>query len=375
MDAHPRWAASLVCAALVTTFAAPRAAHAGPWTSTFEPPAIATHVDAAGRDVVVVSVGGGSSPAHAAARDLRTRLADEATRVRDGASLGALKDLDDDEIVARARPLSADRVVIVRAFDDGDTPEVVVTVYAADGRTVGGFSAHAGDVVDPPATGRAAKDDVASAIVSFEEVDEEAAATFERRRVVFDMDLLVASDGNVATVSRRFHPMTGEGRPLDGAEFYRYVGRDDLARKYRSRRIARTAVGVGAAATAVTGLGLMFGYGIGKSVSITNETCDGDLLSDAAMQCEDDKSARRRQALAVGLGAGSGLLVGGLVLSVVAARLSPHPVAGTEALGLARTFNDNLRKELGLPKREPGKVTATPSASSESVGLIVSGRF
>lgn len=371
-------ASRLTAAAVALTLfvGAPATAWAADWATSFPPSAVAEHADARGEEVAVLAVGARAKAAAAALGDAMRR-ADEVAAVRDAKSLGALEGLDDPTILGRARVLGADRYVLVRVFE-GDDPEAVVSIYDAAGEAIGGFSARPGQPVDGPLARAGGRDtDVSEAIATVAEDSEQTLDEFERRQVVFDQSLLIVSDGSSATVSRRFHPRTGAGQALAGAEFYRYVGEDDLAKKYQRRRATRIGLGVGAGATMVAGLGVMLGYGLGKSLSATSRMCDAEIGSLEYEACEADKSADRKRALKIGMGAGSGLLVGGLVLAVVAVRIDPHPVSGADAVGLAQTFNDRLRDELGLPKRRraSAQTTANVSAGPEGAGLVLSGRF
>ena len=362
--------------ALTLSVAGPATAWAADWASSFPPSAVAEHADARGEEVAVLAVGSRAATAAAALGDAMRR-ADEVAAVRDAKSLGALDGLDDPAILGRARALGADRYVLVRVFE-GDDPEAVVSIYDAAGEAIGGFSARPGEPIDAPLSRLGGRDaDVAESIATVEEDGERTFEEFERRQVVFDESLLIVSDGSSATISRRFHPRTGAGQALAGAEFYRYVGEDDLAKTYQRRRGTRIGLGVGAGATMIAGLGVMLGYGLGKSLSATSRMCDAEIGSADYDACEADKSADRKRALKIGMGVGSGLLVGGLVLAVVAARIDPHPVSGAEAVGLAQTFNDRLRKELGLAKRRrsSAQTTAKVSAGPEGAGLVLSGRF
>lgn len=367
----------LTAAAVAVTLllSTPATAWAADWAASFPRPAVTEHADARGEEVAVLAVGRGAKEAAAA---LRAALQGEdgARTVRDGKSVGSLEGLDDPAILGRARALGADRYLLVRVFE-GEDAEAVVSIYDADGETIGGFSARPGEPIEPPHERLAGHDaDLAESIATVEAEGERTSDEFERRQVVFDESLLIVANGSSATVSRRFHPRTGGGQPLAGHEFYRYVGQNDLAAKYQRRRGVRIGVGVGAAVTSVAGLGLMFGYGLGKGLSAASRTCDGEIGTPEYDMCEADKSADSKRALKIGLGAGTGLLVGGIVMSIVAAKINPHPVSSAEAVALAQGFNDRLRRELGLPKRRrASETTAKVSAGPQGAGLVLQGRF
>jgi hypothetical protein len=88
----------------------PCTAQAGDWARSFEGPQVAAHVDAAGQDILVLAVGPKQRRSVEAAADLRAGLAPEAKRVGNGKTLGALGQLDDEEILAKAKALHPDRI-------------------------------------------------------------------------------------------------------------------------------------------------------------------------------------------------------------------------------------------------------------------------
>ncbi len=365
----------LSAAALATMVAitVPQTALAADWAASFPGSAVTAHADAQGHEVAVLAVDAKArAAAHAVIEALRG--AGGARVVRDGKSLGSLAGLDDPKILSRARALGADRVLIVRVFD-GDDTEAIVSIYGADGATIGGFTARPGAAVEPPHEGLTGHDsDLAESVATVGAEAEQANEEFAKRQIVFDQSLSIVADGNAATISRQFHPRTGAGAPLAGAKFYRHVGRDDLATKYQHRRATRIGLGAGGIAVAVAGLGVMFGYGMGKGIAAGARRCEYDSPEYDA--CEADKTHDRKRAFRIGFGAGAGLLAGGLVLSLVAARINAQPVSGAEAVAMAETFNDQLRRELGLAKRNRrSETTATISTGPEGAGLVVRGRF
>ena len=354
--------------------ATPGQASASDWATSFPESAATAHANAQGKAVVVLAVDKAARPAAAA---LRAALQGEgaARTVRNGKTIGSLKGLDDPAILVRAKALGAERYLIVRVFDDLEL-EAVVSVYDASGATIGGFSARPGEAIAAPRERLSGHDEaLAASIVGVGEEFEENAEAFDKRRVVFDESLVVVSNGSTATVSRRFHPRVGDGSPLAGADFYAYVGRDDLAQQYKQRRGTRVGLGIGAVLGTVTGLGVMLGYGLGKGLAIASRSCDGEYGSPMRDMCDADNDAESKRVIKIGMGVGGGLLLGGIVLSVVAARIDPHPVNGPEALGLAEGFNDSLRRELGLPKRNKRTARASVSAGPSGAGMQLRGRF
>jgi len=374
MSLSTRLSAAALAATVVLAF--PSSAHASDWGAAFPHGAVAAHADAEAQSVAVLAADSGSRKAAAALRAAMNQ-GGQASRVASGKSLGSLGGLDDPAIVAKAKALGVDRVLIVRVFEDV-VKEAVVSVYDASGEAIGGFSASPESPVEAPDPGEYGHDDaVAESIAGVGEDNDASLDEFERRMVVFDESLQVVSDGNAATISRRFHPRTGSGQPLDGAEFYRYVGEDALAQKFQRRRATRIGLGVGGVVTTVAGLSLMLGYGLGKGLAVASRTCDQESGTPAYDMCEARNKDESRKVLRVGLGGGGAMLVGGMALAIVAGRINPHPVSSSEAVGMARGFNDELRQELGLPKRrrQARRASATFAAGPTGGAIQIQGRF
>ena len=133
--------------------------------------------------------------------------------------------------------------------------------------------------------------------------------------------------------------------PLEGAEFYEYVGHPDLASSYRTRSGVRLGFYVGGLLALLGGAGYLLA-GLGDPV---------DTDPDAPSPIED------RLWVSVGLMAGGGLLM------AVPAFINPHPVSPVEARKLADEFNTGLKKELGLSARAPA-----PSREDRAVAVRLS---
>ncbi len=141
-------------------------------------------------------------------------------------------------------------------------------------------------------------------------------------------------------------------RPLAGLEFYKTVGRDDLAGEYRSRRARRRGLiwsGVGAQ---VVGLGLMVG-GIISMTDYDNMYDDGPLII---------------------FGAGLGLTLVGMIPMMIGMFTNPHPIQPHEAREIIEDYNLQLMRDLNLDREDlPQEDEDTPGMDSLRVNLFFSG--
>jgi len=117
-------------------------------------------------------------------------------------------------------------------------------------------------------------------------------------------------------------------RPLEGADFYRAVGRDDLLGRYRSRQALRVTLVLGGIGVSLAGLAV---FGARHSATIP-----------------------------------LALVFGGGVLSSIGWYMSSDPVDGPEAREAADLHNKALKRRLGLeaPRATPyvpaGQLTVAP---------------
>jgi hypothetical protein len=142
------------------------------------------------------------------------------------------------------------------------------------------------------------------------------------------------------------------GRALEPVEFYRLVGRDDLAVAYRHRRIVK-----------------IVGYVIGSAGMVTG-------LALGALNERDCSMCTDGLVVPALLAAGGG--VAGLTLGIYLER-NPHPIDEAEARTLADQYNQQLRSRYGLPPvaaTAPGRDAALiPYVTGRVGGLALRVRF
>jgi hypothetical protein len=124
------------------------------------------------------------------------------------------------------------------------------------------------------------------------------------------------------TLGRRWSASRESGGRLEGAAFYRVIGRRDLERSYRRR--TRTAVGA---------------IVIGAVVTV------GCIVA-ASTVVNWDKDSAHGDEVGVVLGGLGGLTLAGAGTYGYVFR---HPVNAAEALELSQDYNRDLRTRLGLP--------------------------
>lgn len=133
------------------------AAAGGDWQTTFASATVVAYHRPASVAVIAIDKPGRMGDAtKGAAAALVSAYRAAGVAIQEVASLGAVADGDDAEIVARAKSLSAEKVVIVRGFAEGPTSRAVVTLYDANGQLVTGFSAVAGQALQAPVAATAA---------------------------------------------------------------------------------------------------------------------------------------------------------------------------------------------------------------------------
>ncbi len=131
---------------------------------------------------------------------------------------------------------------------------------------------------------------------------------------------------------------------LSGAEFYRALGRDDLADKYRPYR----PLGVIGTAVGLTGAGVGAGYLYGRQLASGSMTEDQSVWTYASTPM-----------IYLGLlGASGGWYLGQAIFG------ERQPLNRRQKQGAVREFNNRLAQELGIP----GHLTVAPTIG-ETVGL------
>ena len=163
------------------------------------------------------------------------------------------------------------------------------------------------------------------------------------------------ADPDTGLVQRLTLPYEGKYKvPLEGAAFYRKVGREDLAHEYELR--SRRRIGM-----MVLG-GLVVAGGAIGSIAVASQSGPDCALGSAGFgQCVVDSGnagrARISEAAAIGIGAG---LAGGALL-LAGALLDPNPVSAPEMRRLADLYNQKLK--------------LAPVVSTSTAGLAMNLRF
>lgn len=352
------------------------------WAQTFDDPAVSAHVAAQGKEVVIISAGSPSKRLTEVANALRAELESSGTAgiVTLERASKRTAELSDTTLIERQGDASAERFVIVRV-DAGDDARATISVYSSDADALGGFSAARGDTIEPPVE-TSHRGDTSLAVLDDDtigETDDEALIEYMRKRVVFDGALqLTATGQGSAIMSRKFAPTTGAGAPLVDDEFYSYIGKEDLAAKFRRRRAAKVGLTSGGGVMAATGFVLMLALPLAAIVQEENTDCDADYDATqaemtAADMCASNAEAIKKRKVRQGLGIGGALLGGGIVLTIVGGKMKAHSATAAQLQAMGEDYNRDLRKKLGV--RETIGVRVSPSASRDGGGVVLSGWF
>jgi hypothetical protein len=200
---------------------------------------------------------------------------------------------------------------------------------------------------------------------------EVAELRYRRKAIRFGADLVIQGNQYGVSATRRWVAYRGESHQrLDPRQFYELLGRSDLADGYRSRRNTGMGLMIGGYAAMAGGLIYML-------ASLDFEGCsfnDPDYRA-----CSDAQDRQNDRALTVGITAG---VAGGLVALLGHYYWNrPHPISENEAKGLADRYNDDLRRQLGLPvagtppRRRIRDVRWAPVLTANGASLAVGGRF
>jgi len=130
-------------------------------------------------------------------------------------------------------------------------------------------------------------------------------------------------------------------------EFYRRIGREDLAQEYTAREIRRNEL---MTAGAVIGLGSLVASAIIVTNALSSANCDVNNQP-AFGQCLAERSSRADSGLLTAsvVGLGGGLLGGALLLA--GASINPNPINASQMRELADGYNHRLRQQLGMSVR------------------------
>jgi hypothetical protein len=171
--------------------------------------------------------------------------------------------------------------------------------------------------------------------------------SYDRRYIGFDD--LAALDPKSGAVYRLTLPYEGKYKnPIAPVDFYRKVGREDLAQEYERRQSLRTALLVGGGAIALAAV-------IGSVIvaSGSGPACSLGSVDFAQCVSESASSGRDRLTTASAIGL-AGIFLGGS-LTLAGAFTNPQPVSAPQMRELADRYNQKLRQSLSVaPVLAPG---------------------
>jgi hypothetical protein len=187
--------------------------------------------------------------------------------------------------------------------------------------------------------------------------DASAQRRYEEERIQLDDFAWVTGSHHEVTTSIRTIPFQGKyRRPLEGAEFYRAVGRPDLEATYRERDGTRTLL-------LVAGIGGVVAGALYTAANFNQPSPSVSLPPSQFQQQMDASAQASRDAMTTGLVI-SGV---GLLVALVGGTMDPNPVDALGARRLADEHNRRLRQELGLPE---ARVDAPPEPPRLSLGIL-----
>lgn len=262
---------------LVALVARPVWAEESAWNKAFTPDPVCSYLPAGKNDVLVATAGEIPASQATAPKALENafRSCGRVGLVMDATSLGPVAGMDDARIVKRAGGMPVNRVSILRLFPAGPREpwRAVVTTYDKAGNVVGAFSATAGTPLEKsggggavsPGEGLSARtaDEVAGQVATYRATNTQAQESYDQSFIGFDDWAAITQTGQV--VRTWTQPWQGKyRRPLEGADFYRALGRNDLAERYRSSRSTKIAITVLGVVVGTVGVVLLWD-GIGKT--------------------------------------------------------------------------------------------------------------
>jgi hypothetical protein len=160
------------------------------------------------------------------------------------------------------------------------------------------------------------------------------------------------------------------GKILDGADFYRALSREDLARAYEARVAGRMALVGGGLLTMLVGAVIL-----GSSMPQTqcNFVSMPYPYSLPQQVCTTDSHDTAR-------GIGIGLVVLSPLLLFGSVGINPEPVSAAERQTLVDTYNASLGPPTATaaparPRRAAFSLAVEPTVSATGAGLTFDGRF
>lgn len=337
------------------------------WDATFDASATASYLDRPNAAVLVVAGGEPSESRAAAERALveALRKSGQTRLVMSGESLAATPGDSDEALVKKAAVLPVDVVLVLRLFP-GATETAVATFYDKAGAALSALSGSPGQPLarreggSRQNAGRAA---VVETVKKAEGAQGRTSGTssggvgHDPGKIEFGGGAMVnARTGQVlSTWIIPFH----KGERLEGAHFYEVVGREDLARQYRSRATTRT--------------GLLLGGGVA--------TAAGTVMALATMlpTCAiwDARAQTCLQTRVPNLVVPGLVMAGaGFVALMVGAFFQPDPVSPKARYELAEEYNRGVdARRAGAASREVERprvtlgVAPTPGGVSAALSL------
>src|SRR5512140_402845 len=233
------------------------------WGATFPPKEMATYLEAQDAKVLVAAAGEPAESVRAAATAVENALrgSGRTSLVMNDAALGSLQSASDVDVVTRAKAFPVQLVAVVRVFPGAaDAPETaVVTFYDKEGKVLSALTATAGTPIAARSGASSGEAVSSEALKSVDTVRGSGPATdaekeYDRKYVVIEDAAVVTRAGQVARLGLAYQ---GKSRlPIDGADFYRAIGRKDLAEQYQSRNTLRLGLGLGGMALGIAGIAL-----------------------------------------------------------------------------------------------------------------------
>ena len=227
-------------------------------------------------------------------------------------------------------------------------------------------------VPEEPVTPPEEQDDQTPALLSNEERKERtqrraAEFLFRQRSLRFGPSYEIGAQHTHGDVGQQWQVFRGRvDQELDALEFYQQIGRDDLAHAYQRRR----ALMIGG--LVASGLAFITAAVLNVRNRPDLGSCNG-LQGQAFDSCVDMHTTALSPMI---IAAGSGMAA--MAFSIYFYR-NPHPIDENDAKALADAYNQQLRRELGLPVaiRRPilGDVTLRPYVAEHDAGLALAGRF
>lgn len=272
---------------------------------------------------------------------------------------------DDAAAVKRLSILAVDLVLTLRLFDT----TAVVAIYDKQGNAKGGFSV---EKHGPQARTSDKAGGVIGRLLDEPKAQDPTGGTGNSeydKQFLYEQEWLgINQYGNVVATWSTIYQGKYK-RPVDGAEFYEIVGRQDLATRYRERRALRISF------YSAGGVGLLGGAAamLGGLAVLGKPTCTRygyDASAQPGCLESDPLSAYTPFLITGGIAMGAGLIA-----TVIAACISPQPISAPEARELLDGYNQRLKEKMGVEKTSAFTIDLSPSFGPGTMGFAASGTF